>query len=193
MNRPNITDIRQGDALKKWYWLKAELVSFAKAEGVSYEGSKFDILNRLAQYLDGTIAVETPQAKPSSKFDWHSEALNLDTVITDSYKNSQNVRRFFIKHCGDKFHFSIPFMDFMKNNCGKSLQDAINEWQRLQILQKSKVKSVIPEGNQYNQYIRDFFADNPDKTLQDARHFWSLKRQLPLSKHRYERTDLELV
>jgi hypothetical protein len=100
---------------------------------------------------------------------------------------------FFKEHCGDTFHFSIPFMDFMKNNCGKTLQDAVNEWQRLDELTKNKNhKSTIPSGNQYNQYIRDFFVDNPNKTIKEARHCWQLKRALPLGRHVYERTDLGL-
>jgi hypothetical protein len=119
--------------------------------------------------------------------------LELNTIITDSYTNGPNTRQFFKEHCGERFHFSIPFMDFMKNNCGKTLQDAINEWKRLDELSKYKnFKSEIPEGNQYNKYIRDFFADNPNMTINQARHFWKLKRSLPLGRHIYERTDLEL-
>ena len=116
-----------------------------------------------------------------------------ETVITDSYKNTQNVRRFFQQHCGEKFHFSIPFMGFMKNNCGKTLQDAIDEWHRLDKQRKDKnFKSKIPEGNQYNKYIRDICADNPHITIEQARHFWKLKRSLPLGRHTYERSDLAL-
>jgi hypothetical protein len=60
------------------------------------------------------------------------------------------------------------------------------------IVSDKSFKSVIPAHNQYNQYIRDFFADNPGKTLKDARHYWKLKRQLPVQRHRYERSDLKL-
>jgi hypothetical protein len=84
-------------------------------------------------------------------------------------------------------------MDFMKNSCGLILKDAINEWQRLNEQRKDKkFKSEIPSGNQFNKYIRDFFADNPNMTVEQGRHFWKLKRSLPLGKHIYERNDLEL-
>ena len=59
-------------------------------------------------------------------------------------------------------------------------------------LKDKNTKSIIPEGNQYNQYMRDFFKDNPDKTIHEARHFWQLKRSLPLGKQMYERSDLDL-
>ena len=131
--------------------------------------------------------------KPNSKFDWAKSELNLNTIITDSYKNGPNLRKFFKEHCGEKFHFSIPFMNFMKNNCGKKLQDAVDEWHRLNDRKKDKsFKSEIPEGNQYNKYLRDYFADNPDSTVAKARHFWKLKRRLPLGKHFYEKEDLNL-
>lgn len=196
MTRPEIKEIKTGDELKRWYWLKQELVDFCKKKQLSYVGSKFEILERIAVALDkGVVKTEniSPTAKPTSKFVWSKSLLSLNTVITDSYTNGQNARKFFKQHCGDKFHFSIPFMDFMKKNCGKTLQDAINEWHRLNEQSKDKkFKSEIPEGNQYNKYIRDFFADNPSMTIKQARHFWKLKRSLPLGRHIYEKSDLKL-
>lgn len=193
MERPNILEIRTGQDLKKWYWLKAELVAFAKNTGASYVGSKFAVLDRLADKLDGgTVKIET-KTFATSKFNWAKSVLTLDTIITDSYTNGPNTRKFFESRCGDKFRFSIPFMNWMKENQGKKLQDAIVEWERLETLSKDKnFKSEIPAGNEYNKYVRDFFADNPDKTIDQARRFWKLKRNLPLEKHIYEKSDLEL-
>jgi hypothetical protein len=182
--------------LKKWYWLKQELVDYCKLTNLSYTGSKFDILERIADAIDGVITTTSKKSlssKKTSKFVWSKAALSLETIITDSYTNGQNTRKFFIQHCGDKFHFSIPFMNFMKNNCGKTLKDAVDEWQRLENQRKDKdFKSEIPEGNQYNKYIRDFFSDNPTMTIEQARHYWKLKRSLPLGRHIYEKEDLEL-
>jgi hypothetical protein len=85
-------------------------------------------------------------------------------------------------------------MDWMKENVGKTLKDAVTEWERLEELKKNgDFKSEIPEGNQYSKYVRDFFADSPDKNITDARHYWKLKRALPLGQHVYERSDLTLI
>lgn len=190
--RPPIMSFKNGTAFKQWYWLKEELVSYCKNKGISYTGGKFEILERIANVLDGKNNRSKKKQPVKSAFDWHSALLTPATKITDSYKNSQNVRRFFNHYCGDAFHFSIPFMAWMKNNSGKKLKDAIKEWKRLEVLKKDKnFKSVIPAHNQYNQYIRDFFADNPDKSLADARHCWKLKRQLPMERHAYEKGDLK--
>jgi hypothetical protein len=191
--RPSIASIKKGAALKQWYWLKEELVSHCQTKGIPYSGGKFEILNRIADKLDGKTVFSKKKQSNQSTFDWHSTLLTLNTIITNSYKNSQNVRRFFKEHCGDHFHFNIAFMAWMKNNVGKTLKDAVKEWKRLDRLVKDKnFKSFIPSHNQYNQYIRDFFADNPGKTLVQARRCWELKRQLPLGRHKYERSDLKL-
>jgi hypothetical protein len=195
MTRPELDEIRTGAELKRWYWLKQELVDFCKREKISSIGAKFEILERIARRLDVGFSAEEKimSSKPTSKFVWSKALLSLDTVITDSYKNGPNARKFFKHHCGEKFHFSIQFMDYMNNNCGKTLKDAIDEWNRLNEQSKDKnYKSKIPSGNQYNKYIRDFFADNPTMTMEQARHFWKLKRSLPLGRHSYEKSDLEL-
>lgn len=62
--------------------------------------------------------------------DWHCEVIELDTVIDATYKNTQNVRRFFKEHVGDHFKFDRSFVAWMKNNHGATMGDAINEWQR---------------------------------------------------------------
>jgi Domain of unknown function (DUF6434)/SAP domain-containing new25 len=196
--RPDIFAIQKGKELKRWYWLKEELVNYCKVAKLNYEGAKFDILNRIADKLDGRVAKHATTLKNSKTaidlFDWSKEPLTLKTKITDSYRNGPHVRKFFIEHCGVGFHFSIPFMQWMKENVGKNLKTSVKEWNRLQVIKKNKgFKSSIPAGNQYNQYLRDFFRDNPDKKITDARLCWKMKRQLPLERHRYERSDLRLI
>jgi hypothetical protein len=197
MARPDINEIETGEELKRWYWLKQELVDYCKRTPINYVGAKFDILDRIANILDKRITNPENRSRPTkatSYFVWSKSLLTLQTVITDSYTNGSNTREFFKKHCGQKFHFSITFMDFMKKNCGKTLQDAVNEWNRLNEQHKGKqFKSEIPSGNQYNKYIRDFFADNPKMTIEQARYFWKLKRSLPLGRHIYEKSDLKLI
>jgi hypothetical protein len=193
--RPDITTIQTGEEFKKWYWLKEEVVAYCKSAGIPYSGSKFEIIDRIAGALDKGL---NPAEKPKktavvSKMAWHKADLTLETVITDSYKNGQNVRRFFTEHCGKNFSFNIEFMAWIKANVGKTLKDAVEKWLSIDAKSKDKTfKTDIPKGNQYNQYMRDFFADNPNKTIKEARHFWQLKRALPLGFHKYERSDLDL-
>ena len=193
MKRPKIHNIKTGDELRKWYWLKSELVALARTINISYTGAKFEVLDRIANKLVGKNVILISKPSRKSNFNWSKDLLTLETIITDSYTNGQNTRAFFKSHCGDKFHFTIPFMSWMKENEGKRLKDAVTEWKRLEKLRKKpNFKSEIPAGNQYNKYIRDILADNPTMRIEEARHFWRLKRSLPLGRHIYERSDLKL-
>ena len=65
-----------------------------------------------------------------SAIDWHCEHLTLETRITDDYRSTQNVRRFFRAHIGRHFHFTVDFMLWMRRNTGMSLAAAVREWKR---------------------------------------------------------------
>lgn len=67
-------------------------------------------------------------ATMTTKRDWHCELVELDTVIDEHYKNTQMVRRFFKEQIGDHFKFDRPFMAWMKENTGRTMQDAVEEW-----------------------------------------------------------------
>jgi hypothetical protein len=66
------------------------------------------------------------------EIDWHSAPLDRNTAISKSYKNTQNVRRFFLAQCGDHFKFDRPFMAWIKDGTPKTLGDAADEWVRRQ-------------------------------------------------------------
>lgn len=194
MKRPDILVVKSAEELKNWYWLKTELVCLAKSKGVSGADAKFEILDSIASHFEGKEIMGKPKNKVTSAFNWSKEPLSLETVITDSYKNTENVRSFFVEHCGAGFAFHIQFMNWMKSNPGKTLKNAIATWKAIRDLQKDgSSKTIIPKSNQYNQYVRDFFADNPDKTLKEAQLCWKLKRALSMERHVYANTDLTLI
>ena len=63
-------------------------------------------------------------------FDWHAHAISRATPITKSYRNTQNVRRFFKAECGDDFKFDRPFMAWLKDGSPRTMGDAADEWLR---------------------------------------------------------------
>ena len=196
--RPNIEEIATGAELKRWYWLKSELVAHARTLGLKTTSGKFVILERIAHFLD-TGEQRYPGDLPQStrsKFDWHSADLSSVTVITDSYKNTQNVRRFFKQAVGPQFKFNIAFMEWMKSNEGKTLGDACAAYQAIKKQEKSPDFSTsIKDHNQFNQYTRDFLADNPTLTMDDVRNVWAQKVRLPseTGRHVYDPDDLKLI
>lgn len=65
-----------------------------------------------------------------SKFDWHSETLSDETIITKTYKNTQNVRRYFFTNFGADWKNNRTFMAWFKENTGKTLKDAVEEFRK---------------------------------------------------------------
>lgn len=192
--RPPIKTIKSGAELKDWYWLKDEIVDHARAVGVSPAGQKFDIIDRVAHFLDTGEKRKPSQEKQrpqKTAIGWHKMPLSRDTVIDAGYRNNQNVRRFFKGEIGKRFSFNIEFMNWMKANTGKTLGDAVDEWLAIEAKRKAGVRAEIPYHNQFNAYVQAFFDDNPDRSMDDARLFWKLKRSLP-GHNRYEPSDLEL-
>lgn len=196
--RPEIQTITSGSQLRRWYWLKEELVGAAKVHGVKSTGGKFVILGRICHFLDHgeTVWPGDTKAKITSKFDWHSADLTPETVLTDSYKNTQNVRRFFLQHIGPKFKFNIEFMDWIKAHTGLTLADAVDEFHDMQRrIADPAYRTDIKSHNQFNQYTRDFLDDNPDAGMAQVRRVWAAKRKLPSDdgRHVYHRDDLKLI
>lgn len=62
------------------------------------------------------------------KVDWHKNQIDDNTVITSSYKSTQNVRRYFKSKCGDSFKFDRSFMQWMKESEHLTMGEAVQEW-----------------------------------------------------------------
>jgi len=191
--RPDIAECPDAETFRAWYYLKEELVQFARDNGLKTTGGKFEIADRIAYFLDhGTPPLETGKApKATSSFDWHSAALTPETIITDSYRNTQNMRRFMKEHIPG-FTFSIPFMDWMKANVGKTLADAVEEAKRIAAEKKAGKKQPDQPHNQFNAYTRAYFVAVPDGTQAELRKLWALRRQHP-GPYVFDPADLTLL
>ncbi|MEM9970897.1 MAG: DUF6434 domain-containing protein [Pseudomonadota bacterium] len=194
-DRPPIETITSGAELRRWYWLKSDLVAHARARGVSTVGKKFELLDRIAHFLDTGERTRPARAKVTSGFDWHAAPLDDATVLTDSYRNTQNVRRYFKSRLGDRFAFNIEFMAWLRANTGRTLAEACDEYRAMKAREAAPgFTSTIADHNQFNQYTRDFLADNPGAGMDAVRKYWALKVKRPsdTGRHVYDPTDLTL-
>ncbi|MCU0416214.1 MAG: SAP domain-containing protein [Cytophagaceae bacterium] len=195
MNRPVLDKNITLDDFNNFYWLKEELIEFCRKNGIPTWGGKIEIAERIREFLTtGKISRnKIKKSKSTSTFDWDNETLSRETIISDNYKNGENVRRFFLTEIGSHFSFNIVFMKWLKENKGKTLNDAIVEWNRIHTLKKDKnYESEIAPQFEYNRYMRAFLKDNPTMSSKDAMKFWKLKSALRGS-NEYERTDLLLT
>ena len=196
--RPDLDSIADPETFRDWYWLKAELIAFCRRHGLRSNGSKAELAEHVAHYLD-TGERTRPEARPrhaprrrNSRVDWARLEITPETVITGSYTNGPNVRAFFEAQIGPRFRFNIAFMDWMRRNNGKTMAEATEAWLEIERLRKSGVKAPIPDGNLYNRYLRDFFAANPGRSMAEARACWRAKRNRSGS-NLYEAEDLDLL
>ena len=175
-------------AFRSCYYLKQELVGFCRENGLPTSGSKSELTDRIAYFLD-TGNVLKPFAKRKTAL--NVGTLTEDTVIEPNIVCSEKHRAFFCEKIGKSFSFNVPFQKWLKANTGKTYGDAIRAYYRI-LEEKKQIKTDIGKQFEYNTYIRDFFADNPGKSLHDAIVCWNYKKSLP-GHHRYERADLNAL
>ncbi|HWI49606.1 MAG TPA: DUF6434 domain-containing protein [Rummeliibacillus sp.] len=185
--RPTLTKEISVQSFKDFYWLKEELQSFCRKNGISASGSKIEITDRIEIFLrTGEIKKPIRKSKVNKKAEPLAD-LSLDTVITENHRCSQDVRAFF-KTVIPNFHFSTHIQNYFKNNIGKTYRDVVNAWYEEEERKKDPTykKKIAPQF-EYNQFIRDFFADpkNQGKSREEAIEAWNNVKKRPGS-NKYE-------
>lgn len=179
--RPDLTTNISVDDFHNFYWLKAELQTFCKKNGISTSGSKNEISDRIAVFLE-TGEIQKPMRKRNtSSKKVKLEDLSLDTVITQDHRCSQVVRAFFKTEIPN-FHFSTYIQNYFKKNVGKTYRDVVDAWYEEEERKKDpNYKKEIGKQFEYNQFTRDYFADskNKDKKREDAVKAWNEIKKLP--------------
>ena len=145
MARPPLTKNMDPAQFDAYYWYLNELQTFAVELGLPRSGGKFLLHDRISHFLRTGEILTIKETKPNSNFDWKTEVLDRNTVISDSYRNTQNVRRFFIDHLGTGFKFSITFMEWMKAHIGYTLGYAIDHWPEIKDLRKNAFTSTAKQ------------------------------------------------
>ncbi|MEF9920413.1 DUF6434 domain-containing protein [Anaerorhabdus sp.] len=182
--RPDLRCTLDSKVFSEYYYLKEELVLFCKANQLPASGSKLEIINRIKIFLDNG---ERQEVKKVIKSAVSIEPFTLSTIIEPNIRYSEKHRAFFKQYLGKSFSFNVLFQKWLKENSGKTYQDAIDIYPRL--LKEKKEKGIqIDAQFEYNTYIRDFFLDNQDKSLKDAIQCWKYKKSLR-GHNKYEKSD----
>lgn len=183
--RPALDRQLDSKTFRGFYYLKEELIDFCRKNGLPVSGSKIEITDRIAYFLEtGGILSASPAKKKGTTISDISE----DTRIEPDFVCSETHRAFFKEQIGGSFSFNVPFQKWLKNNAGKTYKDAIAAYYEI-MEEKKKGTTVIDKQFEYNTYIRDFFADNKGKSLEEAIQCWNYKKQL-YGHNRYEKSDL---
>ena len=189
--RPKLSNSITIVSFKSFYWLKTELVDFCRKTGISSFGKKQEIQKRIEHYLITGEKLSKQVNKQKNQLN-KQYLIKLDTLIPDNYKNDTSHRIFFKSVIGERFKFNVVFMKWMQSNAGKTYQEAVNQWLKIEKDKKSGKKFKIGAQFEYNQYVRDFFKANPGMKRKDAIECWKYKKSLP-GTNKFEFSDLDAL
>ena len=183
--RPELSRDISAEVFRNYYYLKEELVKFCRKYDLQTTGSKQELTDRIAYFL------ETGKKKSASSKRIQAESIGEiteNTLIEANIVCSEKHRAFFKERIGKTFSFNVAFQKWLKSNAGNTYADAIRAYYAI-LEEKKKSKTVIDKQFEYNTYIRDFFADNKGMSLENAIKCWKYKKSLK-GHNRYEKTDL---
>lgn len=106
-SRPDLVPGLSSEEFQRWYWLKTELVDFARTLGIRASGGKELLTARIAASLDGRDFAEPAPIRSSGRRQLAGE-LSATTVIPAGQRCSQVVRRWLEGQVGSGFRFDAP-------------------------------------------------------------------------------------
>lgn len=186
--RPNLDAKLNKKTLQEYYYLKEELIDFCRKNDLQTTGSKLELTDRIANFLE--TGEKTHQNHTHKKAKVINE-ITLDTIIEENFVCSEKHRAFYQEQIGKSFSFNVAFQKWLKTNAGKTYQDSIHAYYQIKE-EKKKNKTTIDRQFEYNTYIRDFFSENKDKNLEQAIKCWKYKKSLK-GHNRYEKDDLKAL
>lgn len=158
-----------------YYWLKADLIEFAKLLGLRTEGYKPELSARIERRLRGKPERRQAKRRRSGGLRDSDNPLTRRTAVVNYYSDSET-REFFKSEIGPEFHFTYHVNQFRLANEGLTYGDLADEWIAERERRRSRgYKAPIAEHGKYNRFIRDYFADdaNKGKSLREAAIAWN--------------------
>ncbi len=166
---------------QQFYWHKTELLAFCRELGLSAQGGKIELTQRITTFLT-TGKKTVPTMTRVAKGTWDSEqgALSRSTTVVH-YKSDPLTRVFFSREIGAHFRFNADVLTWIKATLAHQEKltygDIIVEWQRRhQLKQDPCHQRVIPQQFQFNQFMKDWKAAQAGAGAKAA---WALMRSLP--------------
>lgn len=172
--RPVLDATLSGAELRRWYWLRAELVALARSLGISPAGGKVELTERLAAALDGqALPQPTPRTIRTAQL---AGVLTNATVIPDGQRSSQALRDFFVVRLGPGFRFDAAMRGFIATGGGRTLGEAVAFWSA----SRSAPPPQIGPQFELNRFTHAWYQDHPGGTRAELLGAWRAHRALPL-------------
>ena len=175
--RPQLTSSLSPEAFLDNYWLKTELLDFCREQGLGTTGSKAELAHRVEHYLrTGDQGAISRSRKISGSM---PDNFDLDTVIGVGWRCTRQLRAFFTKVIGPGFRFNAVIRQFVHEQPGRTLADAIAAYHENKLAaQQPKIGAQF----EYNRFTREFWLTHPDASRDDLLAAWYQYRNTPKSK-----------
>ena len=174
---PRRPKLRRGMSVatfRSYYWMKADLVAFARELGVATNGYKPELTARIERRLRGLPGAGRPERPRPRERDSDAPIRRGTPVV--NYWSDAKTRAFFISQIGRGFHFTYRLNQYRIAHDNLTYGDLVDEWlAEHRRRQDDDYHAPLAEHGKYNRYVRDFFADplNRGKTMRDAASAWN--------------------
>ncbi|GGE94885.1 DUF6434 domain-containing protein [Mycetocola zhadangensis] len=175
--RPPLTDALTGVEFERWYWLKDELLTFARSRGIRTSGGKDELAARIRASLDGVASPASPAStRPARAARQLAEPLTPHTVIPAGQRCSQVLRAWFETEIGPSFTFDAPMRDFVATSHGTAtLADAVAHWHATRNAEPTEIGSQF----EFNRFTRRWHESHPGGARAELLDAWRAYRALP--------------
>lgn len=181
--KPRLDETLSSEAFNAYYWLKSELKTFCKRNGLPVTGSKHTLNTMIYEFLSSGKKISISRSeKPGLKKP--KRLISMDQKVGPNFVFGKDSRTFFKQHCGPHFSFNVCFIKWVRDNPNKTLAEAVIAWQLIKEEKKQgRYQSKIGSQFEYNQYTRDFFKYSRDNKLKlsrkDCVRCWKAKKASP--------------
>ena len=174
-SRPLLREEMSLSDFREYYWMKADLIAFARRLGLRTHGYKPELVARIERRLRGLPDSKVTKSAASSAAGRDSDKPLRRATPVVSYKSDDRTRAFFEEEIGPRFHFTYHLNQYRLHNPGLTYGALVDEWvAEYQRRRKPGYEAPIAPQGEYNRYVRAFFADpaNKGKTLRDVVEAW---------------------
>lgn len=179
--RPALSATMSGDELRRWYWLKDELLGFARSLGIPTTGGKETLTARIAARLDGLAFTEPANRRSGTAARQLTGPVTATTVIPAGQRCSQTVRAWFSEQVGASFRFDDQLRSFFASADGtRTLQDALDHYRATRPDRRRGGAKPIDAQFEYNRFTRAWRAGNVGGSADDLRRAWQDYRNRPV-------------
>jgi SAP domain-containing new25/Domain of unknown function (DUF6434) len=175
--RPLLSTSLSSEEFLRWYWLKSELVAFARLENLGSGGDKPALTRRIMLFLDrADTTEESNRAVRTTVSKRFVEPLTLDTMLGPRQAASQQLRAFFVEVIGPRFSYDIHMRTFLVSDRDKTLGDAVAHWYATRGATKPETLPQL----ELLRFTTAWHLRNPQGTQAECRTAWKLHRSLPV-------------